>query len=73
MIINSNSNFPFALHIQRIVLFKKTSIHFYQKRNTLCISITYRSIIVLNNAQHFVHSIYNKWIIISMTVGLAEE
>lgn len=72
MIINSNSNFPFALHIQRIVLFKKTSIHFYQKRN---ISITYRSIIVLNNAQHFVHSIYmyNKWIIISMTVGLAEE
>lgn len=70
MIINSNSNFPFALHIQRIVLFKKTSIHFYQKRN---ISITYRSITVLNNAQHFVHSIYNKWIIISMTVGLAEE
>lgn len=57
MIINSNSNFPFAMHIQRIVLFKKTSIHFYQKRN---ISITYRSIIVLNNAQHFVHSIYNK-------------
>lgn len=69
MIINSNSNFPFAMHIQRIVLFKK-SIRFYQKRN---ISITYRSIIVLNNAQHFVHSIYNKWIIISMTVGLAEE
>lgn len=71
MIINSNSNFPFAMHIQRIVLFKKQA--FISIKNVIYISITYRSIIVLNNAQHFVHSIYNKWIIISMTVGLAEE